>query len=51
MPEFYGSFVAGIALGWLAVRGRSFLPCFALHWAIAFTFDVLVIQARPGGIF
>jgi uncharacterized protein len=48
-PELAGSFVAGIALGWLALHARSFLPCFVLHWAIAVTFDVLVILGKPGG--
>ena len=51
MPEVYGSFIAGLALGWLAVRARSFYPCFLLHWAISITFDLLTIYARPGGIF
>lgn len=51
MPEVYGSFIAGIALGWLAMKGRSFYPCFLLHWAISLTFDLLTIQARPGGVF
>jgi uncharacterized protein len=49
MPEVLGSFVAGVALGWLALRGRSFYPCFALHWAASVTFDVLIIHAKPGG--
>jgi len=48
-PEVAGSFVAGVALGMVALRARSFMPCFALHWAVSVTFDVLVIRARPGG--
>jgi membrane protease YdiL (CAAX protease family) len=51
MPEFIGSFFAAIVLGWLAIRARSFYPGFCLHWACAVTFDVLVILARPDGIF
>lgn len=50
VPEVAGSFIAGLALGALAIRGRSFLPCFALHWAIAITFDLLVIHAIHGVI-
>ena len=50
-PEFIGSFIAGGALGWLAIRARSFLPGFYLHWAVAFIFDVLAIHAKRGGIF
>jgi len=49
--ELFSSFIAGVALGWLALRGRSFLPCFAVHWAVSITFDLLVIWAAPGGIF
>ncbi len=49
--EMISSFPGGLIMGWLAVRCRSFLPCFALHWAIALAFDVLAIYARPGGIF
>ncbi|MDO8682526.1 MAG: CPBP family intramembrane metalloprotease [Armatimonadota bacterium] len=45
-PEFIVSFPAGIILGLLALRSRSFFPCFLLHWASAVTFDVLVIWAR-----
>ncbi len=51
MPEMIGSFIAGLILGWLAWRGRSFLHCFGLHWACAATFDLLVIAARPDGLF
>ncbi len=50
-PEVVGSFVAGVALGWLALRGRSFLPCFWVHWAVSVAFDCLVIWQRPGGLF
>lgn len=50
-PEFIGSFIAGAALGWLAVKGRSFLPCFAIHWAVSISFDLLAIWAKPGGLF
>ncbi|MHB0912385.1 MAG: CPBP family glutamic-type intramembrane protease [Armatimonadota bacterium] len=47
-PEFAGSFVSGLVLGWLAARSKSFAPCFALHWAISITFDILVLRA--GGV-
>lgn len=50
LPEMLGSFVAGYILGWLALRARSFYPGFALHWACSVTFDVLVILARPDGL-
>lgn len=51
MPEIIGSFAAGIALGILALKGRSFLHCFVLHWACALTFDLMIIRAVPGGLF
>src|SRR5439155_14807947 len=35
--EMYSSFGGGIVLGWLALRYRSFYPCFILHWAISAT--------------
>jgi membrane protease YdiL (CAAX protease family) len=49
--EMISSFPGGLILGWLALRCRSFLPCFALHWAISLSFDLLAIYAKPGGIF
>ncbi len=51
MPEVIGSFAAGLILGWLAWRGRSFVHCFVLHWACSATFDLMVIGAKPGGLF
>lgn len=51
MPEFLSSFVGGAILGWLALRARSFLPGFYLHWAISATLDALAIHAKPGGLF
>jgi membrane protease YdiL (CAAX protease family) len=51
MPEFYGSFIAGALLGWLALKGKSFFPCFAVHWAVSLAFDILAIHARTGSIF
>jgi hypothetical protein len=47
VPEIVGSFVAGILLGELALRARSFLPCFALHWLVALGLDLAVLMHRP----
>ena len=44
--EGMGSVVAGIALGLFALRVRSFWYCWLLHALIAFTMDLLAIQAR-----
>ena len=43
-PEVIASFGAGIILGILALRAKSFFPCFILHWVCSFTFDILVIM-------
>lgn len=44
--EFASSFIGGAALGWLALRGKSFYPCFAVHWAISIIVDLLAIHAK-----
>lgn len=44
--ECFVSFFAAVPLAIVALRGKSFVPCFALHWAAAVTFDVLVILAK-----
>lgn len=48
MPEFLASFPAGIILGFLALKAKSFLPGFVLHWAAVITFDILVLLASSG---
>jgi membrane protease YdiL (CAAX protease family) len=39
--EAYGSIFAGIFLGILGLRSRSFLPCFLLHFLVALSADIL----------
>ncbi|MHB1458166.1 MAG: CPBP family glutamic-type intramembrane protease, partial [Armatimonadota bacterium] len=51
VPEVFASFAAGLALGIIALRYKSFIPCFALHWASALTFDLLVILSKRGILF
>jgi membrane protease YdiL (CAAX protease family) len=41
MPETLGAIVAGLALGSLAIRSRSWLPGALLHWGIGLSMDVL----------
>jgi len=41
--EAYGSLVAGLALGIVALRARSFYPCVLLHFAVAATLDLLAV--------
>jgi hypothetical protein len=42
-PEAYGSIIAGLALGAVAVRTRSFWWGALLHFAVALTMDVLAL--------
>lgn len=44
--EMASAFPGGLLLGLLAWRSESFLPCFALHWAIAASMDGLAIAFR-----
>lgn len=44
VPEVAGSFVAGMVLGWIAVRARSFVPGFACHALVSATMDILVLM-------
>uniref|UniRef100_A0A7C6AF32 CPBP family intramembrane metalloprotease n=1 Tax=candidate division WOR-3 bacterium TaxID=2052148 RepID=A0A7C6AF32_UNCW3 len=39
--EAYGSIFAGIFLGIIAIRGRSFLPCALLHFFVALSADII----------
>jgi uncharacterized protein len=44
-PEFLGSFVAAVVLGFVALRTGSFLTGFVVHWAVAILYDLFVILA------
>jgi membrane protease YdiL (CAAX protease family) len=44
--EMASAFPGGLLLGLLAWRAESFLPCFALHWAIAASMDGLAVLFR-----
>lgn len=50
--EVVSSFFGAVVMAGLALRFRSFLPCFLLHWAISATFDGVVLNhflhAAPG---
>lgn len=43
VPEIYGSMVAGVVLGIVVLRGRSFLPAAILHFAVAAALDVAAV--------
>jgi len=42
-PEAIGSIVAGIVLGIVALRNRSFIPGTILHWSVAATLDIFAL--------
>jgi len=48
MPETFAAILAGAALGYLALRSRSFLLGAALHWVVAITMDAFVIGREIG---
>lgn len=48
-PEMLPSFAGGIILGILALKAKSFLPAFVLHWAASISLDLLVVGVRPHG--
>jgi membrane protease YdiL (CAAX protease family) len=41
--EFISSFPGGILMALLALRYRSFVPCFVLHWLVSAGFDFAVL--------
>lgn len=43
VPETLGAIVAGLALGFMALNSRSWLPGALLHWSVGFTMDILCI--------
>ncbi len=49
MPEATAAIVAGLVLGVMALRSKSFVPGVFLHVGVAITMDVLVL-ARTGGL-
>ncbi len=48
LPEALGAIVAGLALGWLALKTRSIWGGVALHVSIALSMDILALW-RTGG--
>jgi hypothetical protein len=42
-PEAFAAIIAGLALGYLALRSRSFVPGIFLHVGVAITMDMLVL--------
>ena len=42
-PEAFAAIIAGLALGYLALKSRSFVPGVFLHVSVAITMDLLVL--------
>ena len=47
-PETFAAILAGFILGYLALKSRSFLWGWMLHWGVAITMDVMVIGREFG---
>lgn len=47
-PETFAAIIAGFILGYLALKSRSFLWGWMLHWGVAITMDILVIGREFG---
>lgn len=47
-PETFGAIIAGIALGYLALKSKSWLYGALLHWGIGFTMDLASILHQGG---
>ena len=48
MPETLAAIVAGLVLGYLALKSKSWLYGALLHWAIGITMDLLSIFHKGG---
>ena len=47
-PETFAAILAGFVLGYLALKSRSFVWGWLLHWSVAITMDVMVIGREFG---
>lgn len=46
IAETFGSIIAGLLLGYLALKSRSWLPGALLHWGVGLTLDALCVWDR-----
>lgn len=46
--ETFGAIIAGLALGYLAMKSKSWVYGAALHWGIGITMDLLAIMHKGG---
>jgi membrane protease YdiL (CAAX protease family) len=45
--EVWASVIAGLALGMMAYRGKSVLPCVFIHWLCAVGLELITVLWRP----
>jgi len=50
LPETFGAIAAGIALGALSVRARSFWYAVLIHWSVMLTIDLISTLRFRGGV-
>ena len=50
VPETLGALVAGVVLGYLALKARSCVLGIALHFGVAITMDFLAISKIHDGV-
>lgn len=50
MPETFGAIAAGIALGALSIRTRSFWYAVLIHWSVMLTIDLLATLRFRSGV-
>jgi membrane protease YdiL (CAAX protease family) len=48
VPETFAAIIAGFVLGYLALKSKSVLWGFAVHWGVAITMDLMVIGREIG---
>lgn len=48
VPETFAAIVAGFVLGYLALKSKSVLWGFAIHWGVAITMDLVVLGRAMG---
>ena len=48
VAETFGAIIAGVALGYLALKSKSWFYGGLLHWSVGITMDIMAIMQRGG---
>jgi membrane protease YdiL (CAAX protease family) len=48
VAETFGAIIAGLALGYLAMKSRSWVYGACLHWGVGITMDLLAVLQKGG---